>query len=405
MSPEQLIGNGIDLRSDLWSFSVIMYQMLSGRLPFNVGHDQKQIYAILNEAPAPLVRAGKPIPEKINEIVSKNLQKEPDRRYLQAADIIRELETGCSVEFSLIEKRQAKKQISGHFVFSIIFGLISVAVFLLLYPFTGKEDQTVKIAVMPFADLSPNVRETYFSTGVSNEILCEVAKINGIRVFAQQSIEYLQSMAMSLKEIAEKLEADYVLNGKIMRSNGRIQLNVQLIDTEDYKVKWASTYDRALTDLLAIQDDIAREIAIALKANLTMKKKKYITRESELNPSAYDYYLRGYQYYMRDDNENSEISIQLFRKAIQIDSGFAPAYAGLSWAYTNRAVPFRSDYTYYDSALVMARKARELDNNCPEAYLALGMLKSRCGTYSQASYIEACEAYSRAQGLMNLYQD
>ncbi len=400
MSPEQIIGNPLDQRSDLWSLGVIMYRMLSGKLPFTARYEQGQTYAILKEKTLPLTTLRHDIPGKISEIIDHLLKKEPDQRIHEAGTILNELEEVRDLEFPSKSPRKAiiRKRLIATTV--ILFFILSIFITYLSYTFEDRQDSSIRIAVMTFTNLSSETDKTYFSDGVTEEIRSQLAIVKEFRIMSRQAVENFNQANFTIGEITEKLNVHFILDGTIIKNNTRIRIVTHLFDAKTEEIHWTETYDRNLTDIFKVQGDIARDIAAAVKVKLTNAEKKRLENETTSDPTAYDYYLKGGQYYSRLNRQDNEIAIQLYKKALTLDSEFAPAYARLSIAYIHRAMPFGSDLTWYDSARVVAEKAVELDPNCPEAYFALGMLYARVGTYKNASYKKASLAYAKALKLI-----
>ncbi len=260
-------------------------------------------------------------------------------------------------------------------------------------PTTSVPDRS--IAVLPFANLSDSKEDEYFSDGITEDIMAHLAKISDLTVIGRTSVMQYKGTTKRLRDIGEELGVATLLEGSVRRAGGKVRIVSQLIDASTEKHLWAETYDRDLTDIFAIQSDVAQRIATALKATLTLEEKQRIEDRHTDNPKAYDYYLRGNEYLYRWNLDWLEMApqkaIQLYEKAIQLDPRFALAYARMSTAHGL----VYSSWSWSENRLQMARDAAEaairLAPDLPESHLAMGQYY-----FQRWEYGDALEAFFKA---------
>ena len=245
-------------------------------------------------------------------------------------------------------------------------------------------EEARSIAVLPFENLSSDPENEYFSDGITEDILTHLSKIGNLRVISRTSVMRYKSTDKSLQQIANELGVAHVLEGSVRRAGDRVRIVAQLIDARSDQHLWAETYDRDLKDIFAIQSEIAQKIAAALQAELSPAERRRIEAQPTENLTAYDFYLRGRDYYNRYRKEQNEIAIELFKKAIRLDSTFALAYAGLGDAYALNVARYGLASEWGDSAIAAAEKGMSLDPDLAEAHKALGTAYLSRGWYRRA---------------------
>ena len=381
MSPEQALGQDVDQRSDIWSFGVVLYEMLTGCLPFKADYDQAVIYSILNEQPD-----YKNIPPELVGILKKMLAKSPADRYSDLKGFIDDInknksftpETGRYVSINRPKNRIKLK-------LSLIISLVIICTLVILYFFVFRNNidradnsSGNKIAVLPFENLGLK-EDNYFADGVTDEITSKLSTIQNLGVISWKSAKRFANTTLSSEEIARQLNVNYILEGSIQWSKDkirkdRVRIIAQLILASNNTIIWSNTYDKVLDDIFSIQSEISQnvvnQLSISIKPNL-IEQNENLTK----NLTAYDYYLRGKAWFYGINYGKAEINkvTDLFTKAIELDSNFAAAYSFLS---ITKSLNYWMHYNIHEKdiikALEYAQKAYQLNPQLAEAHLALG---------------------------------
>lgn len=413
MSPEQVKGEPLDGRADLFALGVVLYEMATGSLPFNGTTSGVICKEILTKVPTVPTRLNPGLPDELVKIISKALEKDPSLRYQSASDVKVDL------------KRLKRDSLSGPMSIAIEaapraapvrrpgLALKAAAVALLLAgviggwwllhdrsPDTrgGVEGRGRSIAVLPFDNLSRDPENEYFSDGLTEDITTQLSKISDLTVISRSSVMRYKNQERELRKVGRELGVTTILEGSVRRSGDRLRISAQLVDAVADKQLWAETYDREMKDVFAIQSEVAERIASALRVELSPEEKERIEKKPTANLTAYDYYLKGQEYYRRYRSGDNESAIELFQKALALDADFAIAHAGLADAYFQRWQRFGYTPDWVENSAEEARKALSLDPKLPEAYKALGN-----AYYGRGWYEKALEASEKAAELNPSY--
>jgi serine/threonine protein kinase len=353
MSPEQVQGKNVDHRSDLFSLGVVLYEMITGRLPFRGDTEAATMNSVINEIPEPLSRYKSGVSGKLQDIVSKLLEKDPSLRYQSAAGLISDLKT------------LARDQLSD----------------------SGKEVPRPSIAVLPFTNLSADPEQEYFCDGMAEEIINALTHVEGLRVVARTSCFAFKGKHEDIREIGRKLNVDNVLEGSVRKGGSRVRITGQLIKISDGYHLWSDRYDRELSDIFEVQDDISMAIVEKLKVKLLGGEHEQILKRPTDNLEAYNLYLKGRFHWNNRSTKEVQRAIECLKKAVKLDPEFSLGHAGLADAHIIQASNIHV-YEGRPALLALAEKsvfkALELDNSLGEAHAALAQIR-----FSQWKWQEA----------------
>jgi len=343
MSPEQASAEReLDARSDVYSLGCVLYEMLSGKPPF-VGPTVQAVFVKHVTAPVPSVRnARADVPEWVDDVIRGALAKAPDDRISSAADFSRALApTGRSV----------------------------------VKPTPAGERKSV--AVLPFDNLSADSESEYFSDGMTEDVIARLSRIRDLRVISRTSVMCYKGAKRPLREIARELNVATIVEGSIRRAGHRLRLSAQLIDAATEQHVWTETFDRELTDIFAIQTEIAEQIAQALQARLTPIERHRLGRKPTESFEAYSQYLLGSYHFHRVSGPDFRIGAEHLTHAVRLDPAFAQAYALLSqtYCYLGQGYWGSRPSEFLPHARAAAERAIALDTGLGDAHAALGMVR------------------------------
>ncbi|MBZ5567391.1 MAG: protein kinase [Acidobacteriia bacterium] len=344
MSPEQLRGETVDVRSDLYSAGTVLCEMITGRHPFESRLFTTMLDGILNKPPTPPSRLRPEISPRLEEIVLRCLEKQAARRYQSARELALDLRRAAD------SGGQARKS----------------------------------IAVLYLENLGGNKEDEYFRDGITEDITTELAKIAELRVFSRSAVLAFRDKPVMPTEVGRQLDASHVLEGSLRREGTRLRITAKLVDTRTGHAVWAERYDRQLEDVFAIQDEIAHSIARELRLALSEQEQRAIRKIPTADMQAYDFYLRGRQFFHQFRRKGFDFAREMFAKAIELDPGYARAYAGIADCSAFLYFYWDSSETNIQQADEASRKALELDFELAEAHASRGLAASLRKNYDEA---------------------
>jgi non-specific serine/threonine protein kinase len=359
MSPEQARGEEVDARTDLFSFGVVLYEMATGLPAFAGGTTATVFEAILNRTPPPLSGTNRNLPDGLDQIVGKLLEKDRRLRYQSATELRADLQ-------------RLKREIDS--------GRVAPA---------GARDKSV--AVLYFENLSGAKEDEYFRDGMTEDIITELSKVKNLRVFPRAAVVTFRDQSVTGPQVGEQLNAQYVLGGSLRRAGNRLRITAQLVEARTGTSVWAERYDRELSDVFEVQDEIARNITQALRITLTPQEEKLLAAKPTGDPRAYDHYLKGRAYSRRMTRSDLDLAMQMFEHAILLDPGFALAHAGIANACGVVYEWHEKDERWLDRGRASCERALALDPSLPEALVGRARI-----LYAQKRYDEAVRDVRRA---------
>jgi serine/threonine protein kinase/Tfp pilus assembly protein PilF len=354
MSPEQARARELDARSDIFSFGTVLYEMATGTLPFR-GESTAVIFeSILSKAPISPVRLNPEVPAKLEEIIEKALEKDPDLRCQTAAELRADLKrlkrTMDSNRHSGAEKTEPSNSHVPH---------VAAAV-----------PANKSVAVLYFENQSGSKEDEYLRDGITEDVLTELSKIRGLNTFSRPTVLAFRDKPVTPTQIGQQLGAAYVLTGTLRRAGARLRINTQLVDTRTDFPVWSERFDREMKDVFEVQDEIARKIAEALRVTLSPQELEALAVKPTENLQAYDLYLRGKRYARRQTRQDLEFALQMFENAVTMDPSFALAYAACANACAMFYCNFSRDVVWVERAREASGKAVALRWDLPEVQVS-----------------------------------
>lgn len=393
MAPEQMLCEKLDARTDIYAAGNVLYEMAAGRLPFEKpsGSSSEEgsrpqamaaLYtrisieeSVLHETPVAVRALNTRISPELENITLKCLEKEPENRYQSAAELVIDLRrlTNSSAA-SMLTSPLLRRSNAGRLAafLALAFALV------LAIPITMKlsqrsaprvRSQIRSLAVLPLENLSGDSRQDYFADGMTDELISRMARSVGLRVISRTSTMQYKGTHKSLPEIAKELGVDGVVEGSVARAGDRVRISAQLIDASADQHLWTGSYNRSIHDILALQDEVAEEIANQIQVHLTPVE----STKRTVDPQVYEAYLEGRYLWNKRTPEDTRAALARFQKALAIDPKYAPAYAGVADCYMTLGPSLNAIPTM--DALAQARtaviKALQLDPNLAEAHATL----------------------------------
>jgi serine/threonine-protein kinase len=338
MSPEQVRGDNLDSRTDIFSLGLVLYEMATGRQAFSGSTGGIIIEAVLTRSPVSVRNINADIPPRLEEIINKALHKDREQRHQHAADVLRELQ---ELERPADSTWRGAKEVTGSGPISSATHLHSTGDMQARNPTTQtaslRSQRVSKIigslAVLPFENASRDPEHEYLSDGIAGSLINILATVPKLRVMAQSTVFRYKGRAIDPQEVGRELNVRAVLTGRIMQSGGSLRIGAELVDVPTGSRLWGSQYDRKPGDIFAVQDDIANEISENLRLKLTRAEKKRLTKRQTDDPEAYRLYLKGRHHWNQWTEEGFYKAIEYFQLAVDKDPTYALAYTGLADSY------------------------------------------------------------------------
>ena len=377
MSPEQLRVEELDGRSDIFSLGVVLYEMVTGRQPFARESLAATASAILTHPPPPLARYTTEVSPELERIMRKCLEKDPQRRYQSARELQIDLSNLLQgIDSGTVVTREDPPSWWSTFRPYIYFALGFVIIALLLYLLKPPDRNIDSVAVLPFVIVNADQNTQDLSAAMTESLTNSLAKLPAFkRVIASYSVFHLKNSVTDLEAVGRNLNVQSVLTGKVVQRGEDIYINVELIDVRDNRHIWGDTYKFNQSEIFNVQEKINQQITENLRLKLSSEDRARLSKRYTENIEAYRLYTIGRNYWNKRQNQEIEISIEYFKRAINEDPGYALAYAGLADAYAVLGSGGKNTSEEMLKARKAAEKALELDNTLAEAHTSLAIIK------------------------------
>jgi len=402
MSPEQARGKDADHHTDIWSFGCIMFEMLTGKLPFE-GETATDTVARILEREPDWQALPQETPENIRVLLRRCLEKNQDERLGDISCAAIEIkETLTLPTTATATKPKTPVRILWRWAMAI--GLVAGAIVLVLNIGRWREQlpgwvgpgRIESLAVLPLENRSGDPNQEYFSDGMTETLITELSKIGTLRVISRQSVMHYKGSDKPLPEIARELGVDAVVEGSVLRVAERVRITAQLIGAVPERHLWADNYDRDFGDALILSSEVAQAIAREIQVTLTPEEQARLTSARSVNPEAQELILKGSYYYNKWSKEGWDRASEYFQQAIKVDPNDARAYVGLANCYDCFGFyGYLSPKEGYSKGMELAKKALEIDDSLPEAHESLASNK----LYWDWDWAGAEEEFKRAHAL------
>jgi eukaryotic-like serine/threonine-protein kinase len=371
MSPEQASGKPVDARSDIFSFGVVLYELVAGRQPFSGATTLEVLERIQHQPPYPL---GAESPLALRTVIEKALEKDPAERYQSMRDLVVDLRhvTRTTAETSVPAAKRSRRWVALAAAALVIIALGAAALWR-TRPTATNAPRIRSLAVLPLQNLSRDPDQEFFSDGTTEALISNLAQILDLEVISRTSAMRYKGTTKTMSQIGRELGVDAIVEGSVQRVGGRVRITAQLIRAATDKHLWAREYERDAADVLKLEAEIARTIAQEIQAHLTPEETRRLASARSISPDAREAFLLGRYHHFKDNEADLRQAIEYFQQAIRLQPDYAAAYAGLS--STARLLKTRGFTHEEGAARTAAVKAIELDPNLGEAHSAMAGLK------------------------------
>ena len=391
MAPEQLQGGEVDARSDIFSFGVVLFEILTGHIPFRGEHEAALMYSIVNENPESILKHRQDLSPDLDRIIRRAVEKDPEDRYQHIDDMVSELKRlqkastrvvrPETIQQSAIHQTMSSPSVSSKksksFLWIAVVSITLLAGAAWVLFFNKPAQKISSMAVLPFVNAGADQSAEYLSDGFTESLINSLSKLPGIKMMSRSSVFRYKGKEIDPQTVGKDLKVDAVLLGRITQNGDVLNVSVELVNTSDNSHIWGEQYDSKTSAVIALQNDISRELSKQLSVKLSGEEEKQITKNATENTEAYQLYLKGRFYWNKRTAESLKKAVEMFQSAIDKDPGYALAYAGLADCYNLMSAYFViPSKEAYAKAAAAANKAIELDNTQAEPHTTLATIAS-----------------------------
>jgi len=391
MSPEQVQGRPVDHRTDIFSFGIVLYEMACGKRPFGGENSATLISSILRDEPEPVAELSPGLPQRLVDTIEKCLEKNPEERFPTTRELHAELVglrgevTAGQAEVSWARSKAARLGVGARVLLAAALILVIVAG-VVWFSSQGPGESTEvatqgpqirSLAVLPMRNLSGDPEQDYFVDGMTEALITDLSKISALKVISRSSAMRYKNTDKSLSEIARELDVEALIEGSVLREEDRVRVTAQLIEATTESNLWADRYERNLTSILALQSEVAQAIAREIQVTLTPGEEILLTRARQVNPEAYEAYLKGQFHVYKLTPADLETALQYFELALEKDPDYAPAQTGIALVWAGRGqMGWVSPHEAGPKTRVAVQRALELDETLAEAHYTLALMRT-----------------------------
>ena len=352
MSPEQARGLDVDARTDIWSLGCVLYEMIAGKQPFAGPTTMDVMSGILSIEPESLISYLPDGPRDLDRIVLRALRKDREERYQTVKDLMTDMKD-LKRELETLSYRSSSRS----------------------YASISAESVPEKsIAVLYFENMNSDKDSDYFCAGMTEDIITDLSRIKDLKVVSRTDVLPFRHKEVNTRQVGEALRVNYILEGSVRKAGNKIRINAQLVNIRDGYHLWAERFDRLVEDIFDLQNEVSQRIVDALKISLTESERQLLTQKPTDDLRAYDFYMRGRELLYLKGRRNTENAIEMFQNAVEIDPGFALAYAGLAEGYSSMYEWYDGNSSWLSKAIEMNQKALSIDPTCLDAQFGIAMV-------------------------------